>query len=200
MYCLQFLPEDRGRYLDIGSGHPVRGSITYLFYRRGWSGIPIDPIKRYAKLASRKRKQDSVFQGILGFHETDRYFYEFTPYEISTISREHAQDLIERSCGQLLRVEELERLRWEDLRLSTTPMEPFLLSIDVETTEMHILLSIDFKAFKPRVICIEDSQGPMISCTSVQKFLGSKGYVWAGAAGFSRIMVHASHLEAKGPA
>lgn len=77
-------------------------------------------------------------------------------------------------------------------------MEPFLLSIYVETTELHSLLSINFKAFEPRVICIEDSEGPMISSTPVQKFLGSKGYVWVGAAGFSRILVHAAYLEAKG--
>ena len=28
-----------GSYVDVGAGHPVIGSNSYLFYKKGWSGI-----------------------------------------------------------------------------------------------------------------------------------------------------------------
>ncbi len=31
----KYLPEDTGKYLDIGAGLPIRGSSTYFLYKRG---------------------------------------------------------------------------------------------------------------------------------------------------------------------
>ena len=31
----------KGLHLDIGAGHPVIGSNTCLFYKKGWSGITV---------------------------------------------------------------------------------------------------------------------------------------------------------------
>ena len=42
----KYLQEDKGFYLDIGSGDPVRGSNTFFLYKKGWSGILIDPLTR----------------------------------------------------------------------------------------------------------------------------------------------------------
>lgn len=195
LYCLQFLPEAQGHYLDIGSGHPVRGSNTFLLYQRGWSGILVDPIQRYANIASRRRRRDSFLRGILGLDAEEGSFYEFTPSEISTVSRQHAVDLIARHCGRLLRVDPMGNLTWSDLNLTIEPEEPFLLSIDVETAEMSVLKSLDFTSFQPRVICIEDSEGAMLPTTSVQNHLSEIGYLWAGAVGPSRIMVHTRYLK-----
>ncbi|TFW30732.1 FkbM family methyltransferase, partial [Duganella callida] len=32
-----------GRYLDVGAGDPLAGSVTQLFYERGWRGINLEP-------------------------------------------------------------------------------------------------------------------------------------------------------------
>jgi len=40
----KLLPEKKGFFLDIGAGRPIRYSNTYLFYKRGWNGILIDPL------------------------------------------------------------------------------------------------------------------------------------------------------------
>src|SRR5207249_7646636 len=34
-----FAGVQQGRYIDIGGGHPVAGSVSFWFYQRGWSGI-----------------------------------------------------------------------------------------------------------------------------------------------------------------
>ena len=44
------LKKSTGTFVDIGAYHPVLYSNTYAFYRRGWSGIVIDPNPRFKKL------------------------------------------------------------------------------------------------------------------------------------------------------
>ena len=45
---IPFLP-DRGTYLDIGCGDPMKMSNTWLLYLTGWEGICIDAINRRLK-------------------------------------------------------------------------------------------------------------------------------------------------------
>ena len=37
-----FKNQDKGFYLDIGCGHPIKNNNTYLLNKKGWSGINID--------------------------------------------------------------------------------------------------------------------------------------------------------------
>ena len=39
-----------GFYVDIGAHHPKRFSNTYFFYKRGWSGITVEPNSDAIKL------------------------------------------------------------------------------------------------------------------------------------------------------
>ena len=34
--------KEKGFFIDVGAHHPIRFSNTYLFYKKGWSGINID--------------------------------------------------------------------------------------------------------------------------------------------------------------
>ena len=45
MIARSLIDTSAGRYVDIGSGHPVRGSNTYSLYRQGWSGLLVDPLR-----------------------------------------------------------------------------------------------------------------------------------------------------------
>ena len=38
------LPERNGVYIDIGCGNPIKTSNTFVFYKRGWKGVVVDPI------------------------------------------------------------------------------------------------------------------------------------------------------------
>ena len=42
---LEVLP-DKGTYIDLGCGTPIKASNTLLLYLNGWSGICIDGVKR----------------------------------------------------------------------------------------------------------------------------------------------------------
>ena len=81
----KYLPEGTGKYLDIGAGLPIRGSNTYFLYKRGWSGVVLDPISLNIKLSRTFRPRDIRFQTCVGISETEIFFYEFIPYGYSTI-------------------------------------------------------------------------------------------------------------------
>ena len=37
-----FGKQKNGFYIDIGCHHPIKDSVSYLFYEKGWSGINLD--------------------------------------------------------------------------------------------------------------------------------------------------------------
>ena len=44
LVCDHYLGEPlKGVYLDIGAYEPIFLSNTYLFYKRGWTGITVEP-------------------------------------------------------------------------------------------------------------------------------------------------------------
>jgi len=55
-----------GTYIDIGAGHPIRGSNTYALYRNGRSGILIDPILANVELARKRRPRDKALCALVG--------------------------------------------------------------------------------------------------------------------------------------
>jgi FkbM family methyltransferase len=81
-------------YLDIGAGHPIIGSNTYHFYRRGYKGITIEPIKFHSKLHKLVRRKDYQVNALVSDTGRERNFYEFNPTQYSTTSSEHYEKLI----------------------------------------------------------------------------------------------------------
>jgi FkbM family methyltransferase len=62
----RILDATRGTYLDIGSGHPVFNSNTYLFYLLGWSGIAVDPNPKLTEMWIKERARDTFINS--AFH------------------------------------------------------------------------------------------------------------------------------------
>jgi hypothetical protein len=85
MILNQMLGKRRGAYIDIGSGHPIWYSNTYYFYRRGWNGILIDPIRQNIKYSRYLRPRDITILGAVSIKESKGTFYEFKNYEYSTL-------------------------------------------------------------------------------------------------------------------
>ena len=56
----------QGRYIDIGGGHPVAGSVSFWFYQRGWSGIVVEPQPDLAALHRRLRPRDTLVEAVIG--------------------------------------------------------------------------------------------------------------------------------------
>src|SRR5262245_49332338 len=68
------LPEPQGFYVEVGAIHPVQISNTYLFYRKGWRGIAVDPNPSVARLFAKRRPRDIMVQCAIGEQEGSATF------------------------------------------------------------------------------------------------------------------------------
>ena len=187
-----YLPEPNGCYIDVGAGQPVRGSNTYYFYKRGWNGILIDPLRFNQKLNSIFRKRDIKLESLIADQNEFLDFYEFYPGEYSTTVKKVADNLIERN----IRLKNSYKVRCfplGSLDILMKPIEPSLISIDVEGMDLNVLSSNNWEKITPRVICIEED--PIIQSESeIAKYLKTVGYRYIDSTGLSSIYVHEEYL------
>ena len=187
-----YLPELNGRYTDVGAGQPVRGSNTYYFYKKGWSGILIDPLRFNQKLNHIFRKRDIKLESIIADQNKFLNFYEFYPGEYSTTVKKVADNLVERSI-KLKNTYKVRCLPLGSLDILMKPTEPSLLSIDVEGMDLNVLKSNNWRKITPRVICVEED-APVNSHSEISKYLKTVGYKYIESTGLSSIYVHEEYV------
>jgi FkbM family methyltransferase len=187
-----YLPERFGLYVDVGGGHPVIGSNTYLFSKRGFSGIVIEPISKFAKEFSR-RPSVKIIQTICSDSKTEIDFFEFEESFVSTTSRTLADSIISNG-GKLVSQRTLFPVALRDLGLFCTPDYPSLLDIDVEGADLMVLNSNDWERFRPRVILVECFLGDRIQ---IMALLESRGYALVETCDLTLVFVSTAYLSAR---
>jgi FkbM family methyltransferase len=193
----KYLPELNGSYLDIGSGNATLGSNTFLFYKRGWSGITIDPLKRSLRTHQLKRKRDSQLLGVVtGSTDLNAkvIFYEYSADDYSTTSEGRYLELLKNGTKPI-NIREVNVIDLAQLNLSVEPSDPFLLDIDIEGDELAVLNSVNWTAFLPRVVAVEEWVSPIYVPTDIRLLLEEKGYVLASRAAITSIYVHENYLH-----
>jgi len=176
-----------GTYVDVGAGHPIRGSNTYAFYQRGWSGMTIDPIRANISLARRIRPRDHVLQHACGETTESVTFYEFDIYEYSTTDVNRMQELTDRLGIRLRCTYDVTVVPMSALGIAASPEENSLLSIDVEGTELSVLKSNDWNRYRPRVIIVEEWDPPAGKRSMTLDYLENRGYRLEGVLGLSSV-------------
>ena len=187
----KYLPEAVGSYVDIGAGLPIRGSNTYLLYRRGWRGIVVDPISINIKLSRLFRPFDSRLQICVGQNKDEVDFYEFIPYGYSTIDKSVAAKLVENKVAKLRSLTRMPIIPASDFMPGMRPSEPTFLSIDIEGADYDALFSIDWEKTKPRVICVEEWPGSS-TFSDIGRLLAGHDYELKERSALSSIYVHQS--------
>ena len=189
-----FLPERFGSYLDIGAGHPIRNSNSYLFYKSGWQGTLIEPILDLANTAKRVRRRDTIHCCLIGksdLQQPELDFYQFSPTELSTTDASRASAL--QIAGHVLTKKY--PIRVQHVSKFTTfisPDDSFFVTIDVEGLDLDILKSIDWRTFKPRVVCVENPTLFRVP-NEISDLMESVGYNLASFHLISAIYVHKSY-------
>lgn len=145
-----------GFYVDIGASHPFRISNTYKLYRRGWSGVTVEPIPTLGSLHRRWRARDTLLPIAIGPEAATLTFFEMLPSVLSTLDPETAKRYTAEGKAEILKTYNIEVL---------TPMQLFrdhvgartidFLSMDIEGLDTRTLHSIDFSRVRPRLLCIE---------------------------------------------
>ncbi len=163
----------RGRYVDVGAHHPERYSNTYLLYKKGWSGVNIDPNPHSVALFKKARPDDSNICCGVG-KEGSLTYYQFSDPAVNTFVVEEAQKWKQKNFLTFLgtRAVEVKPLS----ALVEGPID--LLTIDAEGMDLEVLQSHGWKEF-PTVIVVEGD--------TATDFLLQKGYTLRAQKGPSRI-------------
>jgi FkbM family methyltransferase len=153
-----FVNKQNGFYIDVGAHHPFRFSNTYIFYRRGWRGINIDPNPGTANLFNQFRPGDINLEIAIGEKEEVLTFYIFNEPGLNTFDPKLAQSR--------------HGLRGEYFITNTVPVNVFPLSkildnylpkgqkidflnIDVEGKDFEVLKSNNWEKYRPKIILVE---------------------------------------------
>src|SRR5688500_4139273 len=75
-----------GFYVDVGAHHPQFDSNTYLFYKRGWSGINIDAMPNSMKLFNRLRPRDINLELAISKKSEELTYYLFNTPQLNGFS------------------------------------------------------------------------------------------------------------------
>jgi FkbM family methyltransferase len=168
-----------GYFVDIGAFRPMVRSNSYFFYKQHWHGINIDPTPGFKRSFDKLRPGDLNLEiGIAPEAGPATFFLFGRPSVWNTLDAKSAETASE-ATGTIpqnvsVNLERLDSVL--DRHLNGASLE--LLLIDAEGYDMEILLSNDFRRFRPRVILIEvmDITAETLVSSPVIKYLCNFGY------------------------
>jgi len=148
----------KGIYIDVGAFHPKLFSNTYLFYKRGWSGVVIEPRPEAREDFLKVRPRDKFVGLGVGAKKDVLEYMEFDESAANTFSKTQAEKNTKEAGRKLLRRINVAVMPLRDI-LASCGMEGAvidLMSVDVEGMDEEVLRSNDWEKFRPKLIICED--------------------------------------------
>lgn len=140
-----------GTYVDFGCNHPISGSDTYLFYNSGWSGLCVDADPALCEAFPKVRPRDTVVNCGIGAEERTLDFYIFENSQHNTFNAGRA----DRFPARVVAVKPV-AIRTADAVLAAAGVTDIdFMSVDVEGFEMEVLLSMNLRRFRPKLLLME---------------------------------------------
>lgn len=174
-----------GFYIDVGANDPVDGSVTKLFYDRGFRGINIEPGAPFSRLV-RLRPRDTNLQLALSDCPGSTTFYEFPESDgHSTLSKE----VVAGRPGRVERSVVVDTLAGICEKYVSGTID--FLKIDVEGHEQEVIAGGDWRRWRPRIALVEspvtaDGAGPF---RQWEPLLVEAAYSFAAFDGINRYYV-----------
>jgi FkbM family methyltransferase len=149
-----FAGQAEGFYIDIGAWHPVKYSVSYPFYQRGWRGICVEPIERYARLSDRLRPRDLNLRCLVGSAAGDKTLLVAEGLDgLSTTVPDYAP--LAEKLGAVMRPVVFSTRTLDDICSAHVEGPIDFMKIDVEGAEREVLEGCDWRRWRPRVIIVE---------------------------------------------
>jgi len=135
--------QNMGFYIDIGAAHPVDGSVTKLFYDRGWSGINLEPSSFFELLAAQRPRDINLRMAVFDRKGEVTFAEDSADRGLSRVVSDGA--------GVSVPCDTLEAIvaRHGNGR----PID--FIKIDAEGSEAAIVKSTDWRKLRPRVLILE---------------------------------------------
>jgi FkbM family methyltransferase len=158
-----------GFYVDVGAYHPVVGSVTKLFYDRGWSGINVEPGSVFELLSEQRPRDVNLRMAVLDYAGETSF--------LETVPDAGMSHVVESDGGYTVRCDTLESIVHN--HGMGRPVD--FAKIDAEGAEAAVVRSTDWRRLRPRVMVIESTKpwSSVLTNDSWEPALLSVGYVRA---------------------
>ena len=189
-----FKKKQKGFYVDVGCYHPLEGNNTYLLYKKGWNGINLDINSLSIELFNAARKEDhNVNVAVSNKSKKVKIYFRKKINMLNTVDKKFATINFKKgfqtkfiNSNTLNSI--LKRSKFKNKKID-------FLNLDVEGNELNALKSINFKKYKPKLICVEihnhemsnKNQTDYYKKNATYKFLNNRGYKLLWKNGFSYI-------------
>ena len=181
-----FKNKTNGTYVDVGCYHPIDGNNTHLLFRNGWNGINIDLNKISIDLFNIARKNDENFRvAVSNKSKKIKFYYRKKINMLNTINKKFANNSFKKGYSiDYIQARTLSSILKES-KLKNKKID--FLNIDIEGNEINALKTLDFKIYRPKLICVEIHNFTVNRVNkgnfkdhSIYKFLKQKGYkhIW----------------------
>ena len=181
-----FKNKTNGTYVDVGCYHPIDGNNTHLLFRKGWNGINIDLNKISIDLFNIARKNDENFRvAVSNKSKKIKFYYRKKINMLNTINKKFANNSFKKGYRiDYIQARTLSSILKES-KLRNKKID--FLNIDIEGNEINALKTLDFKIYRPKLICVEIHNFTVNRVNkgnfkdhSIYKFLKQKGYkhIW----------------------
>jgi FkbM family methyltransferase len=171
-----------GFYIDIGAHHPLRFSNTYIFYKRGWSGINIDALPGSMIEFNKLRKRDINLEIGISSKIQNLRFFCFNEPAFNTFNEIEAKNKNGKNGNKIINQIEIKTYPLSEIidkYLPSSNTKIDFLSIDVEGFELEVLKSNNWEKYKPSFLLIEELKKELtqiVNESEVYKFLITKNY------------------------
>lgn len=174
-----------GTFVDIGANDPFKFNNTARFYKRGWSGINVEPNPHLLSRFRSARPRDVNLDIGVGRTRSSLPFFAIDPDTLSTFQRSAADEAVRLGfrLTSTVKVEVWSLREILDEYLAGRTVD--FISIDVEGFEIDVLESNDWDRLRPTVLIIEVNR----AAAELQHFLTYRGYADVFSNGTNAIYV-----------
>lgn len=152
-----FSDQRYGFYVDVGAHHPVRFSNTFALYKKGWTGINIEPNPEMHSLFKKKRPRDiNVNCGVDAINGTLEY-YMFNEPALNTFDPDLVKSRLSNTTYFVNKTIQIEVYPLSELLEQFAPKNRNIdfLSVDVEGLDLNVLMSNNWAKFRPKYLLAE---------------------------------------------
>lgn len=140
----------RGFYIDVGAGDPDTNTVTRAFYKRGWTGVNIEPDPApFQSLVSRRQRDVNLPVALADAPGVRRFYIPSYP-GLGTL--ESAIAFRHRARGMEVRRSKVEVQTLAEICRRHASGDIHFLNIDVQGAEAQVLQGADWAAFRPWIV------------------------------------------------
>lgn len=185
-----FQHKAKGFYVEVGAHHPFRFSNTYRFYRRGWTGVCIEPLLNCKKLFAKYRPNDIFINKGVGSSKNKLDYYMFNESALNTFDPIIVEKLKNHKKYKVISIQKVELEPLESI-LSNIGIDNIdFISIDVEGLDFEVIKSLDWYKYRPTLVIMESLGGKGLDFLQDPAYLhlANQGYSFYAKTGNSIIL------------